>query len=140
MGPEFRFAEALAPYARRRLLSDITPPAVIRRLEGFGVDLGELAVELPSRLNRISGAIAADGFEINVRTDEMDALLARTERLSNPRRRERARRGCDQRPRPADDVAARPSVSAAGQGIRTIFPCMWPASSSMNAARTSSSG
>ena len=83
LDPEFRFAEALAPYARRRLLARMTPAAMIGRLEEFGVDLAELAAELPSRLNRISETIATGGFEVHVRTDEMDALLTRTERLGN---------------------------------------------------------
>ena len=81
--PEFRFAEALAPYARRQLVSDLTPAAVMRRLEEFGVDLAELAAELPARLNRISKSIEAGGLEVHVRTDEVDALLTRTERLGN---------------------------------------------------------
>ena len=83
LDPELRFAEALAPYARRHLLSGITPTEVARRLEEFGVDLAELAAELPSRLNRISEAIETGGFEIHVRTDEMDALLARAERVGH---------------------------------------------------------
>ena len=83
LDPEFRFAEALAPYARRHLLATMTLAEVTRRLEQFGVDVAELAAELPSRLNRISEAIETGGLEVHVRTDEMDALLARTERLGN---------------------------------------------------------
>ena len=83
LDPQLRFAEALAPYARRQLLSGLTAAGVMRRLEQLGVDLAELAAELPSRLNRISEAIETGGLEVHVRTDEMDALLARTERLAN---------------------------------------------------------
>jgi ubiquinone biosynthesis protein len=83
LDPEFRFAEALAPYARRRLLAGITPGEVIRRLERLGIDLAELATELPARLNRLTEAIENGGLEVHLRTDEMDALLARTERLGN---------------------------------------------------------
>jgi ubiquinone biosynthesis protein len=81
--PEFRFAEALAPYARRHLASGLTPAQAIRRMEAFGVDLAELAAELPTRLNRISEGIETGGLEVHVRTDEMDALLTRIERLGN---------------------------------------------------------
>jgi hypothetical protein len=56
---------------------------VLRRVEEFGIDLAELAAELPARLNRISESIETGGLEIHVRTDEMDAPLARTERLGN---------------------------------------------------------
>jgi ubiquinone biosynthesis protein len=83
LDPEFRFAEALAPLARRHLVSGMTPAGVIRRLEEFGIDLAQLATELPARLNRISEAIENGGLEVHVRTDEMDALLARAERLGN---------------------------------------------------------
>jgi ubiquinone biosynthesis protein len=83
LDPEFRFAEALAPYARRHLVSGMTPAGVLGRVEAFGVDLAELAVELPPRLNRISEAIETEGLEVHVRTDEMDALLSRIERLGN---------------------------------------------------------
>jgi ubiquinone biosynthesis protein len=83
LDPAFRFAEALAPYARRHLLSGMTPDGVMRRLEELGVDLAELASELPSRLGRISEAIETGGLEVHVRTEEMDALLARAERLGN---------------------------------------------------------
>ena len=81
--PEFRFAEALAPYARRQLLSGLTAADVRRRLEQLGLDLAELTAELPTRLNRISEAIETGGLEIHLRTDEMDALLAGVERLGN---------------------------------------------------------
>ena len=81
--PEFRFAEALAPYARRHFLSELSAGDVKLRLERFGIDLAELAAVLPARLNRISEAIETGGLEIHLPTDEMDALLTRVERLGN---------------------------------------------------------
>jgi ubiquinone biosynthesis protein len=81
--PEFRFAEALAPYARRQLLSGLTAADIRRRLEQLGIDLAELTAELPTHLNRISEAIETGGLEIHLRTDEMDALLAGVKRLGN---------------------------------------------------------
>ena len=81
--PEFRFAEALAPYARRHLLSGLTPAAAVTRLEALGIDLAELAAELPTRLTRISEAMETGGLEVHVRSDEWEALLARAERLGN---------------------------------------------------------
>jgi ubiquinone biosynthesis protein len=81
--PEFRFAEALAPYARRHLISSLAPAQAIRRIEEFGVDIAGLAAELPTRLSRISDAFETGGLEVHVRTDEMDALLTRIERLGN---------------------------------------------------------
>jgi ubiquinone biosynthesis protein len=83
LDPDFRFAEALAPYARRQLVAQLTPRAVARRLEQFGADLSELATDLPPRLSRILEAIDSDGLEVHLRTDEMDALLTRAERVGN---------------------------------------------------------
>jgi ubiquinone biosynthesis protein len=83
LDPAFQFAAALAPYAHRDLLSGITPAGVVRRLEEFGVDVAELAAELPARLNRISEAVETGGLEVHVSTEEMDALLARVERIGN---------------------------------------------------------
>ena len=83
LDPEFRFAEALAPYARRHLVSGITSADMIRRLEQLGVDLAELATELPPRLNRLSEAIETGGLEVQLRPDDMNALLARADRLGN---------------------------------------------------------
>jgi ubiquinone biosynthesis protein len=83
LDPEFRFAEALAPYARRHLVSGISSADMIRRLEQLGVDLAELATELPPRLNRLSEAIETGGLEVQLRPDDMNALLARADRLGN---------------------------------------------------------
>jgi ubiquinone biosynthesis protein len=55
----------------------------MQHLEEFGLDLAELVAELPGRLGRISEAIETGGLEVHVRTDEMDDLLARIERLGN---------------------------------------------------------
>jgi ubiquinone biosynthesis protein len=83
LDPDFRLAEALAPYARRHLISGMTPARVTQRLEEFGVDLAELAVDLPPRLDRISEALETGGLEVHLRPDEMDAVLARAGRLAN---------------------------------------------------------
>ena len=83
LDPEFQFAEALAPYARRHLVSGITSAEIMRRLEQLGVDVAELVAELPPRLNRILEAIETGGLEVQLRPDDMDALLARVDRLGN---------------------------------------------------------
>ena len=83
LDPDFRFAEALAPYASRHLVSGMTAGGAVRRLEQFGVDVADLAVELPARLDRIFQAIETGGLEVHVRAAQVDALVARTERLAN---------------------------------------------------------
>ena len=83
LDPDFRFAEALAPYASRHLVSGITADGAVRRLEQFGVDVAGFAVELPARLDRISQAIETGGLEVHVRAAQVEAVAARTERLAN---------------------------------------------------------
>lgn len=83
LDPEFRLAEALAPYAGRHLISGMTPDRIMQRLEAFGVNLVELAADLPPRLDHISEAIESGGLEVHLRPGETDALLARAERLAN---------------------------------------------------------
>jgi ubiquinone biosynthesis protein len=83
LDPDFRFAEALAPYARRHLVSGMTADAAFRRLQQFGVEVADLAVELPMRLDRISKAIETGGLEVHLRAAQVDAVVARTERLAN---------------------------------------------------------
>ncbi len=83
LDPDFRFAEALAPYARRQLLAQLTPAALRRRIEQFGADLAELAVDFPGRLDRLLGSVESGGLEVRLRTDELEAVLARAERVGN---------------------------------------------------------
>ena len=83
LDPHFRFAEALAPYARRQLLAQITPAAVRQRLEQFGADLAELAVDFPGRLDRLLKSVEAGGLEVRLRADELESVLTRAERIGN---------------------------------------------------------
>ena len=83
LDPDFRFAEALAPYARRQLLAQLTPASLRRRVEQFGTDLAELAVDFPGRLDRLLRSVESGGLEVRLRTDELEALLARAERVGN---------------------------------------------------------
>lgn len=83
LDPHFQFAEALAPYARRQLLAQITPAAVIQRVEQFGADLAELAVDFPGRLDRLLKSVESGGLEVRLRTDELESLLTRAERIGN---------------------------------------------------------
>ena len=83
LDPDFRFAEALAPYARRQLLAQLTPAAVRRRVEQFGADLAELAVDFPGRLDRLLKSVESGGLEVRLQTDELESMLTRAERVGN---------------------------------------------------------
>ncbi|MCW2983870.1 MAG: transporter, partial [Conexibacter sp.] len=64
LDPSFRIGDALAPFARRHLLAQLSPDAVLRRLHHL---LGTLD----------------DGIEVHVRTTDLEPLVARLERLGN---------------------------------------------------------
>ena len=83
LDPDFQFAEALAPYARRQLLAQLTPAAVLRRIEQLGADLAELAVDFPGRLDRLLKSVESGGLEVRLQTDELESMLTRAERVGN---------------------------------------------------------
>jgi ubiquinone biosynthesis protein len=83
LDPDFRFAEALAPYARRHLLAQLTPEAIRHRVEQFGADLAELAMDLPGRLDRLLKSVEAGGLEVRLQTDELESVLTRAQRVGN---------------------------------------------------------
>ena len=83
LDPNFRIGEALAPYARRQLLAQLSPAGLSRRLERLGIDLAELTADLPEQLHRVLEAAAGGGFEVHLRAAELEPLMARAERLGN---------------------------------------------------------
>jgi ubiquinone biosynthesis protein len=83
LDPDFRFAEALAPYARRQLIAQVTPAAVRQRVEQFGADLAELTVDFPGRLDRLLKSVESGGLEVRLRADEFESMLTRAERIGN---------------------------------------------------------
>jgi ubiquinone biosynthesis protein len=83
LDPDFRFDDALAPYVQRHLASALSPAALARRAEHFGIEVAELAGELPRQLHRLLEVIGDGGFEVHLRTDELQTLVGRVERLGN---------------------------------------------------------
>jgi ubiquinone biosynthesis protein len=83
LDPDFRLVEELRPYAYRHLLAELSPAALARRAGQAGVDLAELAVDFPEQLHRILELAASGGFEVHLRTAELEPLVGRVERLGN---------------------------------------------------------
>jgi ubiquinone biosynthesis protein len=83
LNPEFRFEEAITPYVQRHLASALSATALARRAEQFGIEVAELVGELPGQLRRILEVIGDGEFEVHLRTDEMQDLVGRIERLGN---------------------------------------------------------
>jgi ubiquinone biosynthesis protein len=75
--------DALTPFAYRQLLAQVSPSAMAARLERVGVDVAELAADLPDQLHRLLGILASGGFEVHLRAAELQPLMARSERVAN---------------------------------------------------------
>jgi ubiquinone biosynthesis protein len=83
LDPDFHIGDALAPYARRQVLAQLSPAGVGQRLERLGIDPAELAGDLPDQLHRALEVAASGGFEVHLRAAELEPLMARAERLGN---------------------------------------------------------
>ena len=83
LDPDFRLVEELRPYVYRHLAAELSPGALARRAGQAGVDLAELAVDFPGQLHRILELAASGGFEVHLRTAELEPLVTRAERLAN---------------------------------------------------------
>jgi ubiquinone biosynthesis protein len=80
LDPEFQLGAVLAPYARRLASDRYSPARLLRRLSRSGLDLVELASELPDDLRRLRAMMDAGGPEVHLRASELDPLVARLER------------------------------------------------------------
>jgi ubiquinone biosynthesis protein len=78
LDPGFQISQALAPFAERHLLAQLSPTALLRRLERLGLD----ASGFPGQLHRMLDTLN-DGIEMHVRTTDLEPLVARLERLGN---------------------------------------------------------
>ena len=83
LDPDFDLVEELTPYATRQLMAELSPAALRRRLERTGIDLAALAVDLPRQLHRALDVLGDGRLEFHLRTEELEPLLVRSERLGN---------------------------------------------------------
>ncbi|MGI8715340.1 MAG: ABC1 kinase family protein [Solirubrobacteraceae bacterium] len=83
LDPDFRLGEVLGPYAQRLVARQLSPAEFARRLGQAGVDVAQLGAELPDYLRRLLETIDSGGFEVHLRSDELEPLLTRAERLGN---------------------------------------------------------
>jgi ubiquinone biosynthesis protein len=83
LDPALRFDDVLRPYVERQLASSLSPAFLVQRAEQFGIELAELASELPGQLHRMLDTIGDRQFEIHLRTSELQPPVHRIERLAN---------------------------------------------------------
>lgn len=80
--PDFNLGDVLRPYAGKlafELVSRRKIPGLIKQL---GLDAADFGAFLPDRLDRML-LLLDDGVEVRVRSDEMEPLLSRAERIGN---------------------------------------------------------
>jgi ubiquinone biosynthesis protein len=78
LDPGFQMGQALAPFAERHLLAQLSPSALLRRLERLGLS----AAALPGQLHHLLDTLD-EGIEVHVRAADLEPLVARLERLGN---------------------------------------------------------
>ena len=55
----------------------------MRRLQDAGVELAELLSDLPDHAHRVLSVLEEGGFDVHLRADELEPMMARAERLAN---------------------------------------------------------
>lgn len=83
LDPGFRFEQALTPYVHRYLAALLSPAGLARRAEELGLEIGQVAAELPGQLHRLLEVLGSGQFDFHLRTDELEPLVHRIERLGN---------------------------------------------------------
>lgn len=83
LDPDFDLMAVLAPYTRRLIADDLSPIAVAKRLRAVLLDAVELGAEAPDYIRRALDVLERGGFDVHIRTSELEPLLAQVERIGN---------------------------------------------------------
>ncbi|WP_432561889.1 ABC1 kinase family protein [Kineococcus sp. SYSU DK003] len=83
LDPEFQLGRILGPYARRLVRKHFDPLVLAKRVRQAGLDVAALGVELPGQLGRVLDVLDRDGISVSLRTEELDPLITRVERIGN---------------------------------------------------------
>jgi ubiquinone biosynthesis protein len=83
LDPDFRLGEALEPYAERLAWERLRASALAKRLARASIDVGELALDLPSIVRRLVDAADTTGIQVHLRAAELEPLVERAERIGN---------------------------------------------------------
>jgi ubiquinone biosynthesis protein len=83
LDPQFRLAEAIAPYAERLLRQRYAPLRLARELASAGSTAARLGMELPVQLRQIVADLERGGLQVGVRPEGVEPILQRLERLAN---------------------------------------------------------
>jgi ubiquinone biosynthesis protein len=83
LDPDFHLLEALTPYADQLILRQFSPSRLVKKLGRAGMEMARLGIEIPQELRHVLGEIERGGFEVGVRKESLEPIIARLERLTN---------------------------------------------------------
>jgi ubiquinone biosynthesis protein len=83
LDPKFHLTGALLPYTNKLLARLYSPTRWLRKLGRAGADLVWLGAEVPQQLRRLLGEIERGGFEVGMKPQSFEPMLARLERMVN---------------------------------------------------------
>lgn len=83
LDPQFRLEEVVTSSIRDHLTSSLAPAALAHRVEAFGTEVVELMAGMPGQLRRLLEMVADGQLNVHVRTDELEEIVHRFERLGN---------------------------------------------------------
>lgn len=83
LDPDVDIMTILAPYAQELLLASLTPEALLRRARRLGVDLLQLGLDAPRTVRHVAAVLERGGFDVHLRTGELEPLLDRAEKIGN---------------------------------------------------------
>ena len=83
LDPEFNLAEHLAPYARELAVKAYLPQRWAKRIVPALLDLSELMVTLPRRIDRLLGQVEQGNVSLNMRVQETEHVLDTLNRMIN---------------------------------------------------------
>jgi ubiquinone biosynthesis protein len=83
LDPEFDFTRMLLPYAKRMIQRQYLPRVFARSVSRAGLDAARLAVELPTQVRRLVGALERGDLEFAIRPTGLEGLIGRVERIAN---------------------------------------------------------
>lgn len=83
LDPEFRLFEFAAPYFRQFWLQGRSPSALSRKLAGDVLDLADLAIGLPRRLDRLLTQIEHTGVQTTTRLQGLESTVRELSHIAN---------------------------------------------------------
>jgi ubiquinone biosynthesis protein len=83
LDPDFDLLGMLKPFVHRMVLRSMGPSAMLRRLTNVVQEAVELGLDAPDIIRRTVAVLERGGFDVHLRTAELEPLVARAERIGN---------------------------------------------------------